>query len=132
MKLRCPASIDPLCLSLSHSLTLCLSLSQSLTNSLSLSLTHSHVQTWKRCEAGLADGAQKLEEIKARLEQPLPENLEEVRKEEALSQVNTGLCLWSLCQYMCMCVCVCVYVCVYVCVCVCVCAPLCLCVFMYV
>ncbi|XP_041951730.1 nesprin-2-like isoform X2 [Alosa sapidissima] len=51
-------------------------------------LAESVILTWKRCETGLADSTHKLEEIKASLEQPLPENLEELCKEENLSKAH--------------------------------------------
>ncbi|KAK6295335.1 hypothetical protein J4Q44_G00345610 [Coregonus suidteri] len=54
------------------------------------------VQNWGHCQVRLVDSAHKLEEIRDRLKQPLPERLEELQGEEKLIEENeASLELWA-------------------------------------
>ncbi|XP_046877069.1 nesprin-2-like isoform X4 [Hypomesus transpacificus] len=59
-------------------------------------LVHTVLQNWERCQARLADSARTLRELKARLEQPLPERLEELESQDKIIQeTEASLEVWT-------------------------------------
>ncbi|XP_056337531.1 nesprin-2 isoform X2 [Danio aesculapii] len=54
-------------------------------------LAYTITQNWKLCATGLVDSALKLDEIKARLKDPLPEKIEDLKKHEQLTKEDEDL-----------------------------------------
>ncbi|KAJ8009226.1 hypothetical protein DPEC_G00086690 [Dallia pectoralis] len=54
------------------------------------------VQNWGRCQTKIADSAHKLEQLRDRLKQPLPNMLDELQREEKLTEEDKAfLTLWA-------------------------------------